>query len=115
MDQDLIERLATILAVLNCGIEVNWSAYHDYSVETYRLMVERYPWYYIPSSVHSVLLHAAPLMSVFSLPPTFFDEGMKSVMKLHQFKSNLKLIILSLTIFDKAIALSSNVQLDFAN
>ena len=75
VDLNIIKRLATILAVLNSKQKVNWSAFNTYSVATYRLMVEKYPWYWVPASVHSVLLHAAPIMSTLDLPPSYYDEG----------------------------------------
>ena len=75
VSEELIERLAVILAVLHCGRDVDWPRFQRYAMATYRLIVSLYPWFYVPSSVHSVLMHAAPVMSVLALPPSYYDEG----------------------------------------
>ena len=75
LDVNIVKRLKVLLAVLHSGRSVNWEKFHEYGVSTYRLLVQTYPWYYVPSSVHTLLAHAAALMSVLDLPPAFYDEG----------------------------------------
>ena len=75
VDVDVIKNLHTILAVIHCGRQVDWEKFHDFAVSTYRDVVKKYPWYYLPASVHSMLLHGAPIMSVLALPPAYYDEG----------------------------------------
>ena len=75
MDRSVIENLRTILATLHCGKEVDWEKFHKFATSTYEDMIAKYPWYYVPSSVHALLLHGAPVMSTLELPPSFYDEG----------------------------------------
>jgi hypothetical protein len=41
------------------GKEIDVDAFENYGIETARLFVKLYPWYYMPSSVHKILLHGA--------------------------------------------------------
>ena len=75
VNEEVIVGFRTVLSVLHCGLPVDWAKFHAYAVKLYRRIVELYPWYYVPSSVHSILLHGAPIMSVLPLAPSFYDEG----------------------------------------
>ncbi|EFN65439.1 hypothetical protein EAG_00428, partial [Camponotus floridanus] len=56
---DLIQRFGNILSVLASGHEINTDAFKIYGIETAKLFVSLYPWYYLPASVHKILLHGA--------------------------------------------------------
>jgi hypothetical protein len=65
---DLIQRFGNILSVLASGHEINTDAFKDYGVETAKLYVSLYPWYYLPASVHKILLHGAEVIKHALLP-----------------------------------------------
>lgn len=50
------------------GKEIDVDAFENYGIETARLFVKLYPWYYMPSSVHKILLHGAEVIRHALLP-----------------------------------------------
>lgn len=72
IDLDLIERFSVILQTLllppPSGFEIDTNAFNSYATETARKFVEIYPWYYMPASVHKVLLHGTEIISKALLP-----------------------------------------------
>lgn len=42
---------------MSSGYNINPSKFGDYALETAKLLIRKYPWYYLPASVHKVLLH----------------------------------------------------------
>lgn len=50
------------------GHEINISAFKNYTMDTAKLYVKLYPWYYMPSSVHKVLIHGASVIQSALLP-----------------------------------------------
>lgn len=58
LDKILIERCATILQVLNSGYKVNSVKFGEFAMETAKQIVQAYPWFYLPASVHKVLISA---------------------------------------------------------
>lgn len=70
----LIKRLQIILRVMSCGYTVNVAAFRRYLSETAKLYVELYPWYYMPSSLHKILIHGADIIQQFSLPIGMISE-----------------------------------------
>ena len=79
LDVEIIRDARTYLQVLFSGQNVRWERFHEFGIRLYRKIVAKYPFYYVSSSVHSLLLHAAPLMEDMALPPKFYDEGEESV------------------------------------
>lgn len=65
---DLIQRFGNILSVLASGHEINIVAFQTYGIETAKLFVSLYSWYYLPASVHKILLHGAEVIE-HALPP----------------------------------------------
>lgn len=57
--KDLIDRCWTILQCLNSGYNINTTKFKDFTLETARELVAEYPWYYMPASVHKILIHGA--------------------------------------------------------
>ena len=68
LDLSLLERCGCILQVLASGRRANISAFGEYCLNTARLCVKLYPWYYLPASVHKVLIHASAVMEHFIVP-----------------------------------------------
>lgn len=68
VDLQLIHRLAVILQVLSCGHEINHEKFDTYSKETAKLFVTKYPWFYMPVTLHKVLIHGSDIIKVALLP-----------------------------------------------
>lgn len=62
LKQDLIERCGTILQALSSGYEINKDKFKVFSEETARKLVQEYPWYYLPASVHKILIHGSDII-----------------------------------------------------
>lgn len=72
--ETLIYKFSVILRVLASGYEVNTDAFRSYALETAELFVDTYPWYYMPSSVHRILIHGADIISHVALPIGMMSE-----------------------------------------
>lgn len=68
IDEELIKRFAVILRTLSCGYAINVQAFEDYALEAAKMYVAKYPWYYMPASVHKILLHGAIIIKEAILP-----------------------------------------------
>lgn len=75
IDKNLIRRLATILEVINCSDhQINVSAFTSYAEETAALAVSLYPWYFMPVTVHKILIHGADIIESAALPIGLLSE-----------------------------------------
>jgi len=45
------------------GYEINEKSFSEYAIETAKLLVKEYSWYYMPASVHKILLHDSLVIS----------------------------------------------------
>lgn len=70
----LIERFSIILQVLSSGQKIDSEKFENYALETARMYVELFKWYYMPSSVHKILLHGANIIKSFSIPIGLLSE-----------------------------------------
>ena len=52
LEETLIHHFAIILQTFSCGFAVNAAAFDDYAMDTARLFVRLYGWYYMPASIH---------------------------------------------------------------
>lgn len=68
VDVRLIKRFSIILQALACGRKINSEAFGRYAFQTAELYVQLYPWYYMPASVHKILLHGQMVIESFLLP-----------------------------------------------
>lgn len=68
LSANLIYRCKIILETLSCGLEVNCSRFEEYCLETAKQLVRVYPWYYLPTAVHKVLIHGSTIISSFLVP-----------------------------------------------
>lgn len=62
LDAELIRRFAVILQALTSGEAVDVEKFRDYALKTAERYVSLYNWYYMPSTVHKVLLHGAEII-----------------------------------------------------
>ena len=69
VDENLIKRFYIILQALSSGVMINAESFGSYAVETARIYVTNYRWYYMPSSVHKILLHGENIIKHFAVLP----------------------------------------------
>lgn len=67
-DKHLIIRFAYILQKLSSGSTTNLDDFEKYTNETAKIFVQLYPWYYMPATVHKILMHGPKVMKRFHLP-----------------------------------------------
>lgn len=68
VDMTLIRRFSIILQLLSCGKAIDTKKFDLYAQNTAELFVEKYNWYYMPSSVHQILLHGSGTIESACLP-----------------------------------------------
>lgn len=56
-DQNILKRFSAILQAMSSGLKIDTDKFDQYGMETAKLFVEKYPWYFMPVSVHKVLIH----------------------------------------------------------
>ena len=66
--ESLIQRCAVMLQVLSSGHEINTGEFDKYARETAKLLVAEFPWFYLPASIHKILIHGADVVSAAILP-----------------------------------------------
>lgn len=71
---EILCRLKVILAVISCGDDVDREKFRKYGLETVRIFVEKYPWYYMPPSLHVILIHGYRIIKELILPIGMFSE-----------------------------------------
>lgn len=64
----LLKRFAVILQAMASGKEIDVERFRRYSKETARLYVELYPWYYMPATVHKILIHGSDVIDFAVVP-----------------------------------------------
>lgn len=64
----LLKRFAVILQVMASGREINVDQFKSYTEDTARLYVQQYPWYYMPATVHKILVHGADVIKFAAVP-----------------------------------------------
>lgn len=68
VNEELIHRFHIILQTISCGYEVDCEKFNIYALNTAKLFVTNYPWFYMPTSVHKVLIHGAEIIKYAILP-----------------------------------------------
>lgn len=74
VDEHLIRRLGIVLRTMACGYRVNINAFREYTLDTAKLFVENYPWYYMPASLHKILFHGPDIVDSAVLPIGMLSE-----------------------------------------
>ncbi|CAI6356581.1 unnamed protein product [Macrosiphum euphorbiae] len=105
------------------GYEINTDAFETYGIQTAELFVELYPWYYMPTSVHTILLHGADVIRHAILPiGQLSEESQESqnkhyknyrehhTRKISRVKINEDLINMLLVSSDPLISSMRNIQ-----
>lgn len=68
ISKDLIDNFAIILRVLSCGWPIDIKAFKELLTITRNMYLIHYGWYYMPSTVHKILVHGADVIEFFNLP-----------------------------------------------
>lgn len=66
--EELIKRFYVILQVICSGYDINVNNFEEYALETAKLFVSEYPWYYMPTTVHKILMHGPLIIGSAILP-----------------------------------------------
>lgn len=62
VDEGLITRCAVLLQAMTSGYKINIDKFKIFALDTAKALVEKYPWFYLPPSVHKILLHASAVI-----------------------------------------------------
>lgn len=68
IDEELIRRCSVILKTLNCGYDIKVSEFRQYCLTTAERYVQLYDWYYMPISMHKILIHGWSVIKESLLP-----------------------------------------------
>lgn len=68
VNESLITRFAKILNDINSKDSIDAEEFGDYCLETAKLYIELYDWYYMPNSVHKILIHGRDIVKAAMLP-----------------------------------------------
>lgn len=68
VDEELIRRFGVILKTINSGYEIKYAEFDKYCLETAERYIHMYNWYYMPTSVHKILIHGADVIHNAILP-----------------------------------------------
>ncbi|CAF1142702.1 unnamed protein product [Brachionus calyciflorus] len=74
VNQELIWRLFNVLCLVNSSYSFNLQKFKVYCDQTYDLYVKEYQWFYMPVSMHKLLVHSAQIIPNFDLPIGFYTE-----------------------------------------
>lgn len=68
IDEELIRRFGVILRTINSGYDINVDNFEQFCLKTAERYVSLYNWYYMPISVHKLLIHG-PVTVQYALLP----------------------------------------------
>lgn len=68
VDCQLIEKFSLILRIIASGYKINTDEFKVLLDETRTLYINLYNWYYMPSTIHKVLVHGCDIIEFFELP-----------------------------------------------
>lgn len=62
LDEEIIRRFSVILQVITSGEKIDVIKFKDFARKTAEKYVELYDWFYMPSTVHKLLIHGADII-----------------------------------------------------
>ncbi|KAE8740253.1 hypothetical protein FOCC_FOCC014237 [Frankliniella occidentalis] len=74
VDKGLFQRFADIQCVLSSGLPINIIDFKEYCKATILRYERRYPWFYMPSSIHVILMHGGDIISSLDIPLGAYSE-----------------------------------------
>ena len=63
-----------ILWVISCGREINFTAFEELREKTVNIYISKYSLYYMPQSLHKILIHRLTIIQNFSIPIGLLSE-----------------------------------------
>lgn len=66
---ELIKRMYIILQTMSSGMAIDSKKFGEYAYSTAQLYVNIYNWYYMPSSVHKILIHGEKIIEYYAILP----------------------------------------------
>lgn len=69
VDETLIRKFSIILETISSGLPINTDKFKEFADETIALYIQLYKWYYMPASVHKILVHGADIIKNLGLIP----------------------------------------------
>ncbi|VVC25627.1 Hypothetical protein CINCED_3A005506 [Cinara cedri] len=74
INKEVIKRFGIILQVISSGYKIDVQLFDNYAIETAKLFVIQYFWFYLPASVHTILLHGSIIIENALLPIGLLSE-----------------------------------------
>ena len=74
IDKTLIDELGIILRTMSSGFSIDPIKFKQYTEATLNNYLRLYPWFYLPVTVHKILIHGADVISEMLLPIGFMSE-----------------------------------------
>lgn len=68
IDENLIIKFHKIIRIVNCGQNIKLEKFSNLLKETFQLYLELYSWFYMPSSIHKLLVHGVDIIKNFDVP-----------------------------------------------
>lgn len=69
VDENLIRRFSVILECISSGHTINVDKFKEFADDTLHLYNQLYSWYYMPASVHKILVHGKDIIGNLGLIP----------------------------------------------
>lgn len=74
LDFNLLKKFFVILQTISSGHKIDVAKFKQFTFETAQLYVSLYNWYYMPASVHKLLLHGAEIVQYALVPIGLLSE-----------------------------------------
>lgn len=68
IDESLITMFSVLLKAISCGYEIDDEAFNSYALQTFDKYLELYSWYYMPPTMHKILVHGSTIIKHALLP-----------------------------------------------
>ncbi|XP_076663948.1 uncharacterized protein LOC143370380 [Andrena cerasifolii] len=68
LNEDLIKKFSILLQAIASGLEINKQKFGEFAMNLARQYVELYGWYYMPPTVHKILIHGQAIIAHAILP-----------------------------------------------
>lgn len=68
VDETLIRRFSVLLLTLSSGYDINAEKFQKYATDTKDMYMRLYGWYYMPVTIHKILIHGAEIIKFYHLP-----------------------------------------------
>lgn len=68
LDVTIIKHFDVLLRTLSSGFEINLIEFEKHCLETRRLYLSLYSWYYMPATVHKLLIHSTEVIKMAIVP-----------------------------------------------